>query len=111
MRIFPMNPFTTPVIVPNRISRGVTIKIASSCRTNNRYAIKSCAALWNNAPIRLSPTGPKSLGNSENVIPIAMVLETPPQKLIIKPGPRNVPMNMDERVTLISVTIIAALNP
>jgi len=108
MSMPPIMPFTTPVIVPNKIKRGATIKTAFICWMNNTYAIKSWAALWNNAPIRLSPTGPKSLGNNENIIPIAAVLDMPPQKLIINPGPRNVPMNIEDIITLISVTIIAA---
>ena len=42
---------------------------------------------------------------------MAAVLETPPAKLSIKAGPRNVPVKMDASITLISVTVMAVLSP
>ncbi len=47
----------------------------------------------------------------EKVSPIAAVLETPPPKLKTKEGPRNVPVNREAKITLISVTVIAVRKP
>lgn len=61
--------------------------------------------------MRLIPTVPNSLGNVDATIAIAKMLETPPPRLRMKPGPRNEPVKNEARTTLIMVTVIAVLNP
>ncbi len=42
-----------------------------------------------------------NLGVIDKTKPMARVLATPPPRLRIKAGPRNVPVNNEERITLI----------
>jgi len=61
--------------------------------------------------MRLRPTGPNRPGTKEKTRPMARMLPTPPPMLKTNPGPRNEPEKREARITRISVTIIADLNP
>lgn len=106
-----ITPFTIPVKTPRRIIKGLMSNTAPILCTKRMYASSNWVMLWNKAPIRLKPIVLNKLGAKNMTTPITSVLVTPPPKLSIKLGPRNVPVNIDERITLIKVTIMATRTP
>ncbi len=108
---FVIMPLKVPVIKPKRIITGLINSIASSLLTKNKYARKSWAILWANAPKRLRPMGLKSLPNKTIADHITNVLEIPPPRLRAKAGPRKVPAKRLPTKTLMRVTVMPAFKP
>jgi len=61
--------------------------------------------------MRLRPIGLNSPGDMDKTNHILRVLVTPPPRLKMNAGPRNVPVNNDARVTRMRVIVIATRIP